>query len=217
MSSFCTVRFQIISSGARKIFGIGESLPTYNRFSTGPNKGSQVALVSAQPSCDAAHPLWQWEKGVLELLKRTDEQGMIRRICRLPFRDRNTLQDVLSRRWDSELDRHLIALRVEVRDHRDEIFDWMRDRKAKEFLRLVLRTRLKPRPVWNWAWDVLDSVTGSRSPSQIADTISEVINTAVLEVDFREWAGCAFGYDEQGVTSCFNGVEHTRNLLRQQL
>jgi hypothetical protein len=64
---------------------------------------------------------------------------------------------------------------------------------------------------------VLNSVTGSRSPSQIADTVSEVINTAVLNVDFQEWASYAFRYDEHGVTSCLNGVKHTRHLLRQQL
>jgi hypothetical protein len=173
--------------------------------------------VPAQPNYDATDPLRQWEKGVLELLKSTQDQEMIRKICRLPFRDRNALQDVLSRRWNSELDLYLMSLRVEVKDHREEIFDWPRDRKANEFLRQVLRTRGKPPPVWNWAWDVLNSVTGSRSPSQIADTVSEVINTAVLNVDFREWAGCAFGYDEHGVTSCLNGVEHTRHLLRQQL
>ncbi len=210
MSSFCTVRFQIMPSfGARNIFGIGESLPRYNRFSTGPNKGSEVALVSAQPNCNATDPLLQWEKRVLELLKSTHDQDMIRKICRLPFRDRNTVQDVLSRRWDLELDHHLMSLRVEVRDHRDEIFDWPRNRKAKEFLRQVLRTKKKPPPVWDWAWDVLYSVNGSRSPSQIADTVSEVINTAALKVGFREWAGCALGYDEEGVTSCFNGVHYS--------
>jgi hypothetical protein len=230
--------------GGGKIFGFDKSLPRYNGFSicSNPsNKDSQGGLYTCralprslyaqllhhkvylgflgptQPNSDATDPLPRWEKGVLELLKSTQDQKMIRKICRLPFRDRNTLQDVLSRRWNSELDRHLMSLRVEVRDHQEEIFDWPRDRKAEDFLRQVLRTSRKPLPVWDWAWNVLDSVTGSRSPSQIADTVSDVINTAVLRVDFREWAGCAFGYDEHGVTSCLNGVEHARNLLRQQL
>jgi hypothetical protein len=198
MSSFCTVRFQIISSSRVRDFLRIESLPRYNRFST------------------ATDSLWQWEKGVLELLKSTHDQEMIRKICRLPFRDRNTLQDMLSQRWDLELDRHLMSLRVEFRDHRDEIFDWPRDRKAKEFLRQVLQTRKKHTRVWCREWDVLACVR-SRSPSQAADIVSDFINTAVTNVDFREWAGCAFGYDGHGVTSCLNGVEHTRFLLRQQL
>jgi hypothetical protein len=38
-----------------------------------------------------------------------------------------------------------------------------------------------------------------------------------LNVDFREWAGCAFGNEEHGVASCFDGIRNTRNILQQQL
>ncbi|KAH8772430.1 hypothetical protein F5882DRAFT_505901 [Hyaloscypha sp. PMI_1271] len=129
---FCTPLFNLHSTGSiilffkpHNIFGFNESLPRY-QFSTFPkrsNKDSQVALVPAQPNCDATDPLRQWEKGVLELLKSTQDQEIIRKICRLPFRDRNALQDMLSRRWNSELDLYLMSLRIKVKDHREEIFD----------------------------------------------------------------------------------------------
>lgn len=146
------------------------------------------------------------------MLGSTEDKELIRRICRLPLK-RDILSDVLSRRWDSELDSHLMSLRA---DHREEIFEWSRDRKAKEFLRQAVRTVRKP-PVWDWGWDVFDSLTKNQSPNRIASNISEIFNTAILNIDFREFAGCAFGYEEHGVTSLFTGIEHTRSLLLQQL
>jgi hypothetical protein len=75
---------------------------------------------------------------MLELLRTTKELDLIRKICRFPV-DRDILHDMLSRRWDLELDLYLRSLRVKVKDHQDKIFEWHRGRKAKEFIRLAQR------------------------------------------------------------------------------
>ncbi|KAH8663716.1 hypothetical protein BGZ60DRAFT_412020, partial [Tricladium varicosporioides] len=188
-SSFCTIRFQIITLlGGGKLFGYIKSISTFYGDLVPQNSLNQdleVTPVPTQPEYYIADPLQSWERGVLELLRSTKDLGLIRTICRLPL-NQDILQDVLSQRWDPELDSYLMSLRVEVRRHKKEILEWDRDCRAKEFLRQVLPTSRKPPPVWDWNWDTFNYIAKGQNPSQIAINISDLLNTSVLKVSFRE-------------------------------